>query len=446
MVLMKQLFWLPQHADLSGAIRTARAETDPQTRLDTVRQLSGFQRDVVQTGMLDRLIPTMNTPNGMPTCRLAILASHTVEHLLPSIRVACVGRGLFTQIWTAPYGQYRQALLAGGGDLARFAPDVVLMALDRWDAPVRVSIDAPVEAVEEAIRHRVETLRSLWRRALEMGAMVVQQTLSLPDMPLFGSYDLLAPASPRSVVARLNCAICDAARQEGVLLLDLDICATLSGDELPLTDPVRWHQAKQLVKPGVAPAYGDALARILAATRGLSRKCLVLDLDNTLWGGVVGDDGVEGLRLGQGSPEGEAFLAFQSYVAALKQRGIVLAVCSKNDVAMAERGFAHLDMILKRDDIATFVANWDDKATNIRAIAQTMDLGLDALVFVDDNPAERAMVRRELPMVAVPEMPEDSVSYPVVLAAAGYFEAVAITEDDLRRSGSYAANGRRAAA
>jgi FkbH-like protein len=210
---------------------------------------------------------------------------------------------------------------------------------------------------------------------------------------------------------------------------------------------VRWHQAKQLVSPLLSPLHGDLLARVLAAAAGLSRKCLVLDLDNTLWGGVVGDDGVEGIRLGQGDPVGEAFLAVQRYAALLARRGIILAVCSKNDPEIARAAFAgHPEMALKPGDIAAFVANWDDKAGNIRQIAKRLEIGLDSLVFLDDNPAERDIVRRELPMVAVPELPEDVAHYPAVLAAAGYFEAAGFTADDAARAGAYAQNAERHAA
>ena len=150
-----------------------------------------------------------------------------------------------------------------------------------------------------------------------------------------------------------------------------------------------------------------------AAQQGRSFKCLVLDLDNTLWGGVIGDDGLEGIVLGQGSALGEAFAAFQGYARDLSERGIILAVCSKNDEAERARALSskHPDMVLKRGDIACFLANWEDKAATIRSIAEELRIGLDSLVFVDDNPFERNFVRRELPMVAVPELPDDPALY-----------------------------------
>jgi FkbH-like protein len=178
----------------------------------------------------------------------------------------------------------------------------------------------------------------------------------------------------------------------------------------------------------------------------MARKCLVLDLDNTLWGGVVGDDGMHGLVLGQGDAVGEAFLAVQRAAGWLHSRGVLLAVCSKNDDAVARAAFRdHPDMLLRLEDIAVFQANWHDKATNLRAIATALSIGPAALVLLDDNPAERALVRSELPEVAVPELPADPAGYPAVLLAAGYFEALGFTTEDRARAGHYRADAQRAA-
>lgn len=209
-------------------------------------------------------------------------------------------------------------------------------------------------------------------------------------------------------------------------------------------DAARWLQARMQIAPAAVPAYGEHAARILAALRGHSRKCLVLDLDNTLWGGVIGDDGLEGIVLGQGNAAGEAYLALQGYAKQLTQRGIILAVCSKNDPDIAQQVFRdHPDMILRREDIACFIANWEPKEGNLRRIAQELNIGLDSLVFVDDNPAERAHIRQALPMVAVPELPEDPASFVSCVEQAGYFEAVAFTDEDRQRARQYAGNQER---
>jgi FkbH-like protein len=257
---------------------------------------------------------------------------------------------------------------------------------------------------------------------------------------MFGSYEGLLSATPYSATELFNVRLREAASQEGILVLDIGMHAALKGHE-NIVDPVRWHQAKQLVSPVLSPWYGDLLARVIAATYGLAKKAVVLDLDNTLWGGVVGDDGIEGIVLGQGNAAGEAYVDFQKYLLRLSQRGIILSVCSKNDSAVAESVFNnHPDMVLRRENIASFVANWDDKASNIRRIASELNIGLDSLVFVDDNPAEREIIRRELPMVSVPELPSDIAHYASYLSNAGYFEAASFSKEDVQRADLYKAN------
>jgi FkbH-like protein len=260
---------------------------------------------------------------------------------------------------------------------------------------------------------------------------------------VFGNHDRAIAGTPARVVARLNDRLFDAAADDGVLLLDVAHAAARDGLDV-WHDAGRWLQSKMEIAPPAAARFADLLARLLAAQRGRSRKCLVLDLDNTLWGGVVGDVGITGLVLGQGSARGEAHLALQHYATTLRQRGVILAVCSKNDAELAERAFReHPDMLLRREHIAAFVANWDDKAENLRRIALELNVGLDSLVFVDDNPAERARVRQCLPMVAVPELPADPAAYVRCVAAGGHFESIALTEDDRRRGEQYAANAAR---
>jgi FkbH-like protein len=448
---MEQLIWLPQHPELGAAITAARRLPEPAARLAEAIRLAGFRRDFTATGRIDKLAAEAlhaGASAGLTPLRLAILASHTVDHLVPAIRVGGLGRRVALTVHVAPYGMYRQALLGEDPALAEFAPQLILLALDARDAPIDLPFDSSEADVAAAVAARVEELRVLWRRArARYGAQVVQQTLVPFDPPVFGAYEALVPAAPYAVTERLNTAIRCAAREEGVLLLDLAWQAARAGLAAGFADPVRWHQAKQLVSPVLAPFFGEAMAAVAGAVAGTSRKCLVLDLDNTLWGGVIGDDGLDGIKLGQGNATGEAFLAMQRYAAALGRRGIILAVCSKNNLEVAEEAFAkHPEMALKRGDIACFVANWNDKAGNLRHIARTLNIGLDSLVFVDDNPAERAIVRRELPEVAVPELPEDVANYPEVIAAACYFETAGFTADDAARNRSYGLNAKRTAA
>ena len=387
----------------------------------------------------------MKEAPGFASVRLAVLASSTVDHLPPAIRVAGLRRKLLIEVHSGTYGQYRQDLLDPASALHRFKPQTVLFSLSAREAIAGVSLAATAAEVDNAIGRFIAELRSLWRRAREIGAAVIQQTFLDVSEPLFGGYDRMVPGAPSAVVARLNDRLAEAAAEDGALLLDVARASARDGIDAWF-DVGRWLQGKLEIAPQAAPYYGDLAARILAAQRGLSKKCLVLDLDNTLWGGVIGDDGLDGIVLGEGSAAGEAHLALQHYARQLKERGVILAVCSKNDLKIAEAAFRdHPEMVLRRADIAAFQANWDDKAQNLKVIAAKLNIGLDALVFVDDNPIERARIRQSLPVVAVPEMPDDPAHYVRCLADAGYFEAVAFTADDRNRAEQYAANAEREA-
>jgi FkbH-like protein len=443
--------WLPELGDRDATFAAIKAAGSPEQRLAAITAASLHRLDFVQTGKLDRYLQgalsELPEPPGLQPIRLGWLGTSTLEHLLPAARIACLRRGLLLESYLAPYGQYRQELFDDESGLARFRPHAVLLSIDHEHVGVSASLDSAPGDVAAQVQQRAAELRTLWRLAADrLGCTVIQQTIPNLAPRLFGSLDSIVPGSGSAVIDQLNRAILADADKLRVPVLDLAAWVARLGHDAWF-DPVRWFQAKQLVSPILAPMYGDLVARIVGAIRGRSRKCLVLDLDNTLWGGVVGDDGVDRLVLGFGSAAGEAFAAFQRHVRQLRSRGIVLAVCSKNDRAVAESAFAnHPEMALELDDFAAFVASWDDKAGNLRRIADSLNLGLDSLVFFDDNPAERALVRAELPMVAVPEVPEDPAYFIRTLEDAGYFEAVSFTADDLSRARQYQDNGRRAQA
>jgi FkbH-like protein len=440
--------WLPIARDFRDDLRAALDQAKPTDALEGLASLAACRLGFLETVQLDRALARLGlkeAPRFLPV-RLAILASSTSDHLPPAIRVAGLRRKLLIDVHAGTYGQYRQDLLDPASTLHRFQPQAVLFSLTAREAIAGIALAATAAEVDNGIARFTAELRSLWRKAREIGdAAVVQQTFIDVSEPVFGGYDRIVPGAPATIIARLNDQVCEAAARDGVLILDVARASQRDGIDAWF-DVGRWLQGKLEIAPQAAPLYGDLAARILAALRGLSKKCLVLDLDNTLWGGVIGDDGLDGIVLGEGSAAGEAHLALQRYAKQLKNRGVILAVCSKNDAKIAEVAFRdHPEMVLRRSDIAAFQANWDDKAQNLKAIASRLNIGVDSLVFVDDNPVERARVRQSLPMVAVPEMPDDPAHYVRSLADAGYFEAVAFTADDRSRAEQYAANAEREA-
>lgn len=438
--------WMTEPLDFRAQLKAALALPEGGERLLGLASLATSRLTPLQTIQIDnalRAVPS-GSDGGLIRRRVAIIGSSTCEHLLPAVRVGGLRHGLLIETYVGSYGQYRQELLDRESGLWRFAPETVLLALRARDLLGGVPLDATRTTVNAVVGRAVDDLRGFWQ-AVSGGlhAGVVQQTFLDIEPSLFGNYDAMVPGSPGALIARLNLAVADAAADAGVLLLDVARASARDGYERWF-DIGRWLQGKIEIAPQAAPAFGEMLARVIAAGLGRSRKCLVLDLDNTLWGGVVGDDGVEGIVLGQGSAAGEAHLELQRYALQLKQRGVILAVCSKNDPRIAEAAFdGHPEMMLKRPDIACFVANWEDKARNLCTIAERLNIGLDSLVFVDDNPAERARVRSSLPTVAVPELPADPALYVAAIANAGYFEAAAFTKEDQERAGLYLANAER---
>ncbi len=441
------LAWLAEAVDFNVRLKSAAAAP---TWSELVA-LANLRLDFLRTDRLDAVLQRSfpQTPAGLPTraVKLAILGSSTTVHLAAPIRVAALRRNIHLTVHEGEYGQYLPELADTNSELRRFQPDIVLLALDARH--VTAGLDGADDAAQAqaALDEMRARIAQCWRLAREeLGATVIQQTI-LPTLPpLLGGNEQRLHGSPARMIARLNAALRDDADAASVHLLTIDEAAASDGVQ-EWHDPVLWHRAKQEVTPVAAPVYGDLVGRLIAALQGRAAKCLVLDLDNTCWGGVIGDDGLEGIAIGQGSALGEAHLAVQAYARALAGRGVILAVCSKNDEANALAPFErHPEMLLRQGDISCFVANWDDKPTNLRRIASTLNIGLDSLVFLDDNPFERNLVRAALPEVAVPEVPDDEPALmPGLLAAAGYFESVAITDDDRARAAQYAANRERAA-
>ncbi len=444
---MTELHWLPTIADWRVRLR---ALSTGVPSWDEAVALANAKLNFVLTNALDETMRRRfpQRPEGLATkpVRLAVLGSGTLTHLLPAIRVAGLRRGIWVDTYENDYGQYLQELADPGSALHAFRATAVLLAFDAHHLTAGVTAGMDAASADAALDEVKAHVRETWKLARDAFNCPILQQAALPlHLSVLGNNEHRLPGSRARFVTRLNEALRAAAEEDGVDILAVDDRATRDG-VLKWHDAGLWHRAKQEIAPPAAPMYGDMVGRWLAAKQGRSFKCLVLDLDNTVWGGVIGDDGMDGIALGQGSALGEAYVAFQDYVRELTRRGIILAVCSKNDEANALEPFdKHPDMVLKRGDISSFVANWSNKADNIRAIAQELNIGLDSLVFIDDNPFERNLVRQELPMVAVPEVSDDPTGYPVALSDAGYFEGLSVTDEDRERTAQYQGNKAREA-
>ncbi|MEA2727856.1 MAG: hypothetical protein QOF70_2331 [Acetobacteraceae bacterium] len=440
---MTDLHWLPTIPDWRQRLRALPA--DPEIAWDNAVALANARLNFVLTNALDETVHRMlpSGPETLPTkkVRLAVLGSSTLTHLLPGIRTAGLRRGIWIDTYENDYGQYLQELSESDSPLHAFKPTAILIALDAYHLTAGITAGMDADTAEAALTEMQDRIKEVWRLARDAFRCPIVQQAALPvHLPVLGNNEHRLPGSRAWFVTRLNASIRTMAEAEGVDILAIDDRVARDGIG-KWHDAALWHRSKQEVSPTASPLYGDLVGRWLAAKQGRSFKCLVLDLDNTVWGGVIGDDGLEGIALGQGSPLGEAYTAFQEYARELSRRGVILAVCSKNDEANALEPFEkHPDMVLKRGDISSFVANWSNKADNIRAIAEELNIGLDSLCFIDDNPFERNLVRQELPMVAVPEVSDDPTGYPVALADAGYFEGLSVTDEDRERTSQYQGN------
>ena len=379
-----------------------------------------------------------------PTLRLAILADCATQQLGSFIKTLAARNGVRVVMYEGGYDAIDLEILNPDSDLYAFDPAyvIVLMAEEKLKSRLYEAGDRSTFADDTVAR-----IRALWQALGERSAAtLIQSTFVLPSERAFGNYELKAADSIGAIVADINHRLAVHSRTtKNVLLADVDFLAAGIG-RLQWRDPRMWNMAKIPCRLDHLPALAQSLLDVVLAASGRFTKCVVLDLDNTLWGGVIGDDGLDGIQLGE-FDEGEAFVGLQKFIRELKRRGVILAVVSKNDHANAILPFAeHPDMVLRESDIAVFVANWENKADNIRLIQQTLNIGFDSLVFLDDNPFEREIVRTYLPDVVVPELPEDPSLYLDAIARLNLFETASYSGADIGRTDQYREEARRALA
>jgi len=445
--LYSELRWLPRASlDFQGRLQSLEMAAGPIGA--ELRALATHALDLNQLNKLAKAIGKAvakgKSLEPLIPFRLAVLSNSTLDLLGPAMVASAARHGVALDVIQPAFDQVAQEALNPESQVNSAKPDAVLFALDYRALPLKIS-PGDTEAAAATVRGVVGYLQSL-RRGIKAGSnsVCIFQTFAPPAELLFGSLDRGLPGTRRSLIESVNRDLADGVVGSGDVLLDVAGLAETVG--LAEWHNTRlWNMAKLSFSDELIPIYAEHVARTISSMRGKSRKVLVLDLDNTVWGGVIGDDGLEGIRIAQGDAAGEAYLAVQRMALELRQRGIVLAVSSKNNDDVAREPFEkHPEMLLKLEHIAVFQANWNDKATNIQAIAEELSIGLDSIVLLDDNPVERGMVRELLPQVAVPELPEDPAWYARTLSAAGYFESVSFAREDLQRAGFYQDNAKRA--
>ena len=383
-----------------------------------------------------RMLPAAERFQDLHHFRLGLIANRTLSYLVAPLRAAGLARGLLVEAFEVPYDQAIALAVDPATTFDGRPFDATVIMLDEAAFPAS-TVPPDLARESDALSDAEILLERLIRRICgAVGAPAIVATMPATESNVSSS-ELAMPGSAPRLLMRLNNMIADGAGRRDWVMWDLAALASRVGIDNWI-DAVRFHEAKIPFRIELAPVVADHLCRTLAAVAGKSCRALVFDLDNTIWGGVVGDDGASGIRLGQNSAEGEAYLAFQRFVLILRQRGVVLAVCSRNTDAIAREPFQkHPEMLLREEHIAIFQANWEDKATNVKAIAAALNLGLESIAFADDNAAERERVRQELPLVSVIEIGAEPALFSARISDSGAFEHLPLTADDRGRAASY---------
>ena len=376
------------------------------------------------------------------TVRLALLSDAATQRFVPILRALFARRGVNAEIYEGPFDAIELEVYDRDSGLYRFQPQVIVV-LNCVQA-LRASFLQPGTDTATFVETTSRRITRIWDAIQSIiPATIIQSNFVLPYERIFGNFDLKTPQSWYATVAALNAHVAENAHPlGGVLLCDTESVASWLGRQ-HWFDERFWDSAKYFCALDCLPSVAENLVSIVMTSLGQVAKCVIVDLDNTLWGGVIGDDGLEGIQI-SAHGDGEAFYRLQLYLRALKQRGIVLAVCSKNEMATALLPFEkHPEMVLRRDDFAVFVANWNDKAVNIREIQRTLNIGLDSMIFLDDNPFERNLVRELVPGVIVPELPEDPADYVRAISELNLWETTTFSTEDTKRTELYQAEAQR---
>ena len=432
--------WLPMPGpDFSDRLQAG--PRDGQAAGMWARIVSTHDLDFVELRRLAKRVRRLRSAegrvNGLDPAVLAIVGNGTTGFLEDAIAGSAPRHALDVAVHTFAFNQIAQQVLNPASELYHSGAEYLLLAIDHRGLPFAPDAGDASGAAARSLKEAAAYLRELRDAARKKGIACIFQTVAQPPLRVFGSFDVRLRGTLRWLIDSFNRMLIEEIAGPEDYVFDVAGLAAAIGDAT-WYDPVSWHLAKAPLSLHCVPAYADALCSLLAAVRGKPRKCLVLDLDNTVWGGEIGDAGIAGIALGQGSPAGEAYVDIQRYAAELRRRGVLLAVCSRNDPDVARAAFReHSEMQLKESDIAAFEIGWGDKASGLRAIAKRLNILPDSLVFLDDNPRERLQVRQEAPEIAVPEFPADPARVPMLLSRAGYFEAVAHSSEDRERADYY---------
>ncbi|MBE6836695.1 MAG: HAD-IIIC family phosphatase [Ruminococcus sp.] len=375
--------------------------------------------------------------------KIAVLGGSTTSDIIAMLEVFLLEQGIEPEFYESEYAQYWQDAVFSNVELDEFKPDVIFIHTTSRNISEKVNPTLDKEDCKEILEKEFLRFKTMWDKLDErFGCPVIQNNFELPAYRLMGNREAYDSRGMVNFITKLNVKFYDYAEsRENFYINDINYISACYGLD-KWTSLQHWYMYKYAMTLEAVPEFAFNLSNIIKSIFGKNKKAIALDLDNTLWGGVVGDDGVDGIEIGEETPDGQAYREFQSYIKEFKNIGVMLTVCSKNDEENAVAGLNHPDCILKPDDFTVIKANWENKDRNIENTASEMSIFSDAFVFLDDNPAERAIVSSQIGGIAVPEM-EGVENYIKTVDRNGFFEVTGFSADDLKRNEMYMANAKR---
>ena len=377
--------------------------------------------------------------------KIAILGGSTTRDIKLMLELFLLNYGIKPEFYESEFNQYYQDAMFPNQELEEFAPDVIFLHTSFRNITQFPALSDTPETVEELLQAEYRKYEKMWTRLAQVyHCVIIQNNFEYPYYRMMGNKDASDIHGKVNYITRLNLKFYEYAQQTANFYIhDINYLSAQYGLEA-WSDPFYWHSYKYALCVPAIPDFAFSVAKIIKSVYGRNKKAFVLDLDNTLWGGIVGDDGVENLVLGHETSAGQVYCAFQEYLKSYKEFGILLNIDSKNDYDNAIAGLNHPAGVLRPDDFITIKANWEPKDRNLVQIAKELNLMPDSMVFVDDNPAEREIVRAQVPGAAVPDMPIEPAYYARTIDRSGFFEITSLSEDDTKRTAMYQENARRA--
>lgn len=372
--------------------------------------------------------------------KIAVLGGSTTSEIIDILELFLLNSGIKPEFYESDYGQFWYDAVYQNEKLIHFHPDIVYIHTSNRNIKKYPSITDNKEDIEQAIEAEYQFYKNIWDTLYsKIGCIIIQNNFEMPFYRCLGNSEACDMHGKINFLNKINEKFYEYYNQNTYFYInDINYLSATYGLE-KWSKPLDWYLYKYSLDASAIPTLAHNIANIIKSIYGKNKKSLIVDLDNTLWGGVVGDDGINHIQIGQETPMGQAYFEFQSYLKELKNLGVILNINSKNDFDVASSGLNESDSILKMSDFVSTQINWDSKDNNTRKIIDELNISEDSFVFIDDNPAERELVKRSFPNIAVPVM--DSVEkYINIIDKSGYFEFRSVVQDDIERTEMYKSN------